>query len=366
MGERACIIFCNCTYADVVPAEVRRRVRRELGDSGVAFHDLADLCELAAHKDPRLTAMARSERMRIAACSPRAVKWLFHAAGAPLKEGQATVLNMRKEGPEHIIAGLLEEEHLMRAAPATQAAAYVPAGRRQPRPARRRPLSRRGAGGAAGLLDAIGEERALPQHGQWVPWFPVIDYERCANCKQCLGFCLFGVYGVDGNDRVEVQRPERCKTGCPACARVCPNTAIIFPKYAAAPVNGEAVPDDGAREHEPVQVDVSTLLGGNMQAALRSRARSRTDRPETDGPEQAAMPSGKEVLRTLRTELGVPDAVIAELGGDSPDYRRDAPTGSGETPSGECPCKRNKAPAQSVPTTERSKQEDRRSGKENG
>ncbi|HRQ88427.1 MAG TPA: ferredoxin family protein, partial [Bacteroidia bacterium] len=32
--------------------------------------------------------------------------------------------------------------------------------------------------------------------GAWKPWFPVIDYDRCTNCMQCLSFCLFDVYGV--------------------------------------------------------------------------------------------------------------------------------------------------------------------------
>ncbi|MEM9803556.1 MAG: hypothetical protein AAGA20_24785, partial [Planctomycetota bacterium] len=30
--------------------------------------------------------------------------------------------------------------------------------------------------------------------GAWTPWFPVIDYDRCTNCMQCLSFCLFDVY----------------------------------------------------------------------------------------------------------------------------------------------------------------------------
>ena len=45
-------------------------------------------------------------------------------------------------------------------------------------------------------------QRELPQvgaeaPGAWKPWFPVIDYDRCTNCMQCLSFCLFDVYGVE-------------------------------------------------------------------------------------------------------------------------------------------------------------------------
>ncbi len=62
-------------------------------------------------------------------------------------------------------------------------------------------------------------------------WFPVVDLSRCANCKHCLQFCLFGVYAEDAAGRVTVRNPDRCKPGCPACSRVCPEGAIIFPLY---------------------------------------------------------------------------------------------------------------------------------------
>ena len=59
-------------------------------------------------------------------------------------------------------------------------------------------------------------------------WYPVLDYSRCAACRQCFGFCLFGVYSVE-DGRVVASRPDNCKSGCPACARVCPEGAIMFP-----------------------------------------------------------------------------------------------------------------------------------------
>jgi ferredoxin len=36
-------------------------------------------------------------------------------------------------------------------------------------------------------------------------WYPVIDYSRCTNCMECIDFCLFGVYGVDQNERILVE-----------------------------------------------------------------------------------------------------------------------------------------------------------------
>ena len=50
------------------------------------------------------------------------------------------------------------------------------------------------------VLAAVQARRAARQTvqpGTWKPWFPVIDYDRCTNCMQCLSVCLFGVYGAD-------------------------------------------------------------------------------------------------------------------------------------------------------------------------
>jgi NAD-dependent dihydropyrimidine dehydrogenase PreA subunit len=87
-------------------------------------------------------------------------------------------------------------------------------------------------------------------------WYPVIDYSRCTNCMECIDFCLFGVYGVDTVDRILVEAQDNCKKGCPACSRVCPANAIIFPQHKSAAIAGA----DG--EVGSLKIDLSQLFGG--------------------------------------------------------------------------------------------------------
>ncbi len=99
------ILYCNCTYA--IPPEVKKDVLRRLSDSGQAFDAVADLCDMSARKDPALQKIADGGCTKIAACYPRAVKWLFHAAGTPLPADGVEVLNMREDSADDVIKELL-------------------------------------------------------------------------------------------------------------------------------------------------------------------------------------------------------------------------------------------------------------------
>lgn len=104
------ILFCNCTYAQVIDPAVKAAVLRQLCDSGQSFEAVADLCEMSARKDPALQRLAAGGTVKIAACYPRAVKWLFASAGAPLGAAQTEVLNMREQAAAPVVARLLADD----------------------------------------------------------------------------------------------------------------------------------------------------------------------------------------------------------------------------------------------------------------
>src|SRR5436189_1285183 len=114
---------------------------------------------------------------------------------------------------------------------------------------------------ALALIDAVREEAKIGKPGGWKPWFPVIDYGRCTNCMQCLSFCLFDVYGVSDKNQIQVQHQNNCKTDCPACSRVCPEVAILFPNSKSGRIIGKEF-DLKNLGGKAMKVKISALLGG--------------------------------------------------------------------------------------------------------
>ncbi|MDZ4852764.1 MAG: ferredoxin family protein [Pirellulaceae bacterium] len=96
--------------------------------------------------------------------------------------------------------------------------------------------------------------RAIEEHPTR-RWYPVIDYSRCTNCMECIDFCLFGVYGVDGAETILVEQPDNCRKGCPACSRVCPANAIMFPQHKTPAIAGADIDTGGFK------IDLSKLFG---------------------------------------------------------------------------------------------------------
>ncbi len=108
-------------------------------------------------------------------------------------------------------------------------------------------------------------------------WFPVLDYDRCNGCGLCAEFCLFGVYEREERT-VSVVAPGNCKPYCPACARICPTAAIVFPKYHEPPYDGSEITDEAAARAR-AQAARHELLGTNLKEALRRRHAARPNIP---------------------------------------------------------------------------------------
>jgi hypothetical protein len=162
------------------------------------------------------------------------------------------------------------------------------------------------------LVETARGDTPMNQPGTWKPWFPVIDYSRCTNCMQCLSFCLFDVYGVSKDNKIQVQNNDNCKTNCPACSRVCPEVAIMFPKYQQGPINGDEISEaDVGREK--MKVDISSLLGGDIYAALKNRSEAAKSRFSKERSPDKALDERKKCLTKMVTDGFIPADVLAAL-----------------------------------------------------
>ena len=284
------ILLCTCEHFHAVPEETVSAVRAALDQTGAAVEEVDDLCGLAARHDERLAPLARSAQPVVIACYPRAVRWLFAAAGAPLDDGRCALLNMHEQGADEIARRLSAL-----GAPARPEGGDGPAREAAPAP----------------VIEA-----------DWPPWFPVLDYDRCINCKQCMSFCLFGVFEIEGDGRVVVRNPHHCKVYCPACARICPEAAIMFPKLDQAPFNG-AEPDPNA--HAATQVNLTEALGQDLYATLRSRGKGQRFAPADARARAQAERDRCATIQAVQEKLGIPSGVIESLCGPACACNNQAP-----------------------------------------
>lgn len=235
MSAAPIILFCHCAGARTLTEETRTGLAAALAAAPeLRVHHTPDLCRLAADRDPLLAHLATAPALVVLACYPRTVYGLFAAAGAPLDPARVRCLNLRTQPLAELLPAVLPG-----------GLAPAPAGTPVPPP------------------PPVAADR-------WVPWFPVLDRQRCRDCRQCFSFCLFGVYSVDAAGHVQVTQPRQCKTNCPACARICPEVAIVFPKHGEAPIDGSPITDE-AQARGTVRVNVERLLGGDVRGALARR-----------------------------------------------------------------------------------------------
>ena len=129
-------------------------------------------------------------------------------------------------------------------------------------------------------------------------WYPVIDFSRCTNCMECIDFCLFGVYGVDHSETILVEQPDNCRKGCPACSRVCPENAIIFPQHKTPAIAGAQVVTDG------LKIDLSKLFGApdGGKSALEIAALERDEQLVAAGRDAVGLTMGIAKRQTSKEQ----------------------------------------------------------------
>jgi NAD-dependent dihydropyrimidine dehydrogenase PreA subunit len=62
-----------------------------------------------------------------------------------------------------------------------------------------------------------------------IPWYPIIDYEKCISCEKCLEYCTLGVFEYEmkeGKKKIVIRNPNNCVVLCLGCDVICHVGAI--------------------------------------------------------------------------------------------------------------------------------------------
>jgi len=225
------VFFCRCG-AKLIGNERLEEISAFLQQMGHPYVEISDLCGCAVdRKSETRELFTVVDQVLIIACYPRGVKLLLENCGIDHQSLNAEYLNFRELSNDQIFAAVT-----------TFFTVQIP---------ENIVLSLRGA-------------------AEWPSWYPMIDYSRCNACGQCADFCLFGVYDKLDN-KVVVTNPKGCKNNCPACARICPQIAIVFPKYEHAGAIAGSDTIDEIAEQQRQNHDIDTILGSNIYKALEMR-----------------------------------------------------------------------------------------------
>ena len=227
MEKKTITLYCNCTNADLINREIKDYILDKINGCQTELIAVSDLCGSSVN-NAEMAKLKDYDRINAIACFPRAVKSLLDYAG--IKNKELNVFNMKTQSVEEFDT-------------------YFD-----------------GIEKAAGITDIPAFSKAT----DWIPWNPVIDYNRCINCRQCASFCLFGVYEITDDKKVIVKNPANCKNNCPACGRICPEAAIIFPKVNETPINGAEITDEDAVRAN-IKNNVDEILGDDIYKALKKR-----------------------------------------------------------------------------------------------
>jgi len=233
MGKK--VVFCNCS-AKLTGADRLENISKYLVQTGFPFIEISDLCGCFVDRKKETSDLFSVEdEILIIACYPRAVRLLLENCGVDLQALKYSILNFRELNNSQLFGAIntfFERE------------------------------------------TGKGYYSQFSIDAGWPSWFPVIDYSRCTSCGQCADFCLFGVYEKQ-DKKVVVVNPKGCKNNCPACGRICPQTAIVFPKYEHDGAIAGSDAFDEVAEHQRQSQDIETILGSNIYKALEMRKAKR-------------------------------------------------------------------------------------------
>ncbi|MBN2842306.1 MAG: hypothetical protein JXM68_04405 [Sedimentisphaerales bacterium] len=263
MSKQTNIIFCNCragqqldelSYKPVYDHLAALMPVESLASETTIITIVDDLCHWAIRERQRLQDLTVGNNIvLIGSCSARAMLNTFGYAGVDIKNEHINMfINYRSESAAEVIAKI--NKIITENGPVTAVNKFT--------------------------LDYKPANMA---------WYPVLDTELCNQCRKCENFCLFGVYKFV-NNKVIVDKPTKCKPYCPACARICPQNAVIFPKHDMPEINGLTVSEpDGSDKKCNIN-----LKGPDLMNMLRNR-NSLTDKA---------------------AELGIPKQVLDALSPD--------------------------------------------------
>jgi Pyruvate/2-oxoacid:ferredoxin oxidoreductase delta subunit len=190
------IYICGCEQGGKISPETVTTLRNQLEQQNKDYIYIQDMCGSIPKNPQDMISIKDSEKSVIIGCQPRAMECLldyaiFCTCGSKIDYYHADTV--------------LENEDLL-----------------------------------TNLKTERGTVSTIEYKEDWKPWYPVIDYSRCTSCQKCLNFCLFGVYEKGDDGKVLVTNPSNCKDLCPACARACPDLAIIFPKHHESTIDGQS------------------------------------------------------------------------------------------------------------------------------
>ena len=187
------IFICGCEKDGKIEKSSVQKLISTLEDRNIAYTYIEDMCGTILKSPDDLESLYNAKDAIVFGCQTRAMKHLVDNSGRKADGNGTEYHHVEEEGRDELISALESN---------------------------------------------TGAPLKIKYSDSWKPWYPVIDYERCNGCRKCLNFCLFSVYSVEDDGTVVVSASANCKDMCPACARVCPQNAIIFPKHAESPIDG--------------------------------------------------------------------------------------------------------------------------------